>query len=160
MATYIFFWNPDISNFKREGYMETFNNGAFFNWSINEYEDADIGDDFYMIICGNINAVIAKGVINSLPYEANDWSPKNRKPIYYVDMDTYVAVNPFVTDKLLTGDMLDIEIPGFNWHGGHSGRLLDDEKASKLDALFENYVKSHPELINEGAMWDDEWGTE
>ena len=75
-------------------------------------------------------------------------------------MHTYVAVNPFVTDKLLTGDMLDSEIPGFNWHGGHSGRILDEEDASKLDALFENYVKSHPELIKEGALCDNEWKTE
>ena len=155
MATYIFFWNPDISNVKCVDYIEEyFTEEGFFNWSINEYEKVKEGDTFYMMICGSINAVVAKGKIISPAYEARDWSPKRRKPIYYVDMATRVAINTFDTDKLLTGEMLSKEIPVFNWTGGHSGRLLNEDDGKKLDSLFEQYVENHRELIDEGLMWE------
>ena len=160
MATYIFFWNPDISSLTKERYMEEFSEGAFVDWSIYEHQNVKYGDEFYMVICGPINAVIAKGVIQSEAYEDEDWSPKNRKLIYYVELDTYVAINPFLTDTLLSAETVAKEIPGFNWFGGHSGRLLDEESTKKLDRLFENYVKSNPQLIHDGVMWDDEWCTE
>ncbi len=160
MATYIFFWNPDISNVTKERFNdEYFNNGGFFNWSINEYEHVAEGDDFYMVVCGPINAVVAKGVIQSEAYQAQDWSPKKRKPIYYVDLETYVAVNPFYTDNLLTADELTKAMPDFNWFGGHSGRLLRADYAETLDEMFKSYITSNPMLIEEGAAWDDEWNT-
>lgn len=159
MATYIFFWDPDISSLTKDSYMETFQEGAFFNWSIYEHEHVQTGDEFYMVICGSINAIIAKGFTHSEAWEANDWSPKLRKNIYYVDLGTSVAINPFLTDTLLSGDEVEKVIPDFDWHGGHSGRLLSSENAAKLDEIFETYVKSNPQLVKDGVMWDDEWGT-
>lgn len=151
-----FFWNPDISNVKESDYNRDFRSGAFSNWSIYEYEDVKEGDDFYMVICGSKNAVIARGVITSQPWEGDDWSPKYRRPIYYVELDTFVAVNPFLTDVLLTADNVAREIPDFNWYGGHAGRRLEDKNAATLAVLFEKYVKANPQLIASGAMWDDE----
>lgn len=159
MATYIFFWNPDISSVTKERYMEEFNHGAFLDWSIHEWENVKEGDHFYMVICGTINAIIAKGDIVSDAWESEDWSPKKRKSIYYVELDTWVAVNPFLTDTLLTSDEVNNAIPDFNWYGGHSGRLIDEESAKILDTMYEKYIRSNPQLAQDGAMWDDEWGT-
>lgn len=156
MATYIFFWNPDISNVTKEIYEERmFNTAAFTDWSISEYENVKDGDTFYMMICGPVNAVVAKGEIISEAMVGADWSAKKRKPIYYVELDTYVAINPFRADTLLTADDIAKEIPDFDWYGGHSGRLLAEDDAQRLDALFECYVKSNRQLIQTGAMWDD-----
>lgn len=156
MATYIFFWNPDISNVTKEIYEERmFNTAAFTDWSISEYENVKDGDTFYMMICGPVNAIVAKGEIISEAIEGADWSKKKRKPIYYVELDTYIAINPFSADTLLTADDIAKEIPDFNWYGGHSGRLLAEDAAKRLDALFDHYVKSNRQLIRQGAMWDD-----
>lgn len=158
MATYIFFWNPEVSNYKRETFTKYFTHGdPFSNWSINEYESVDYNDRFYMVICGPINAVIARGEIISKAWEGKDWSPKKRKPVFYVDTETRICVNPFKTSTLLTAEEVSKVITGFDWFGGHSGRLLLEEDAKKLDSLFDNYIESNRQLQEEGLMWVDEW---
>lgn len=160
MATYIFFWNPAISSVTKERYLDEYKDG-FDNWSIFEHEDVKEDDKFYMVRCGEGNVgIVAMGTIISEAYEDVDWSPKGRKPIYYVDLDTYVNINPFATDKLLTPDVLTKEIPDFNWYGGHSGRLLKDSDAEKLDKLFESYLRQNVQIIRDGYAWNDWFGIE
>lgn len=154
MATYIFFWNPDISSVTRE-YFESncFDHGAFWNWSIHEYEDVRLGDEFYMIVCGQINAVVGHGVITSTPYQGRDWSPRNRRRVYYVDLHTFDAINPFATTALLTGDVLSAAMPDFDWHGGHSGRRLPENYVQPLRHLFRQYLAQNtPQLLQDNAL--------
>lgn len=58
MTTYIFFWNPDVSNITKEICEERmFNTGAFTDWSVSEYENVKDGDTSYMMTYGSVNAV-------------------------------------------------------------------------------------------------------
>ncbi|MCM1137849.1 MAG: hypothetical protein NC221_07915 [Duncaniella sp.] len=77
-----------------------------------------------------------KGLILTETYESHDWSPKNRAHIHYADIYQNFTINSFEDVKLLTPDVLAKEIPDFNWYGGHSGRLLNEEDAKILDALL------------------------
>lgn len=157
MATYIFFWNPDISSLTEDRFIEEFEYG-FEDWSIYEYEKVLPGDEFYMLVCGKINAVIAKGVVVTKAYEGEDWSSKMRSNIYYVDLDTHVCVNPFSADALLTGDELESLMLDFNWHGGHSGRRLPNKYVKKLDSAFRKYIKSNSGMFLNDVAWDNLYG--
>lgn len=158
MATYIFMWNPAISSFTRERYVQEFEMGAFTDWSIREYEHVKPGDEFYMFICGDINALIAWGKIMSWPYNDDDWSNQGRKNIHYVNLKTLVSVNPFTADSLLTSDFLASEMPDFQWHGGSAGRLLPKDYAQKLRKFFKQYIKKNPQLLRENVGWDIDSG--
>jgi hypothetical protein len=39
------------------------------------------------------------------------------------------------------------EIPGFDWNGGHSGRLLDAKLAEKLETIWKNFIAEHAEMF-------------
>ena len=159
MATYIFFWNPEISSLTEERFVDEFDYG-FEDWSIYEYEKVQPGDEFYMLVCGKINAVIAKGVVASEAYEGIDWSPKMRSNIHYVDLNTYICVNPFEADLLLAGDELEKRMPDFNWRGGHSGRRLPNKYVKKLDRLFEKYLEGNLSMFINEIAWDEHYGIE
>lgn len=151
MATYILFWNPAISSYDEMRFMDDFWEGyGVGNWSINEYENVQPGDKFYMVRCGEGNVgIVMKGIILTDAYESEDWSPKNRSHIHYVDIYQNFTINSFSDVKLLTPDELTNAIPNFNWYGGHSGRLLPDEDAKKLDALWNEYLEANPNLIED-----------
>ena len=158
MATYILFWNPAISSYTLERFAADFKNeGSVGNWSFFEHEDVKNGDRFYMMHCGESGnrGIVMAGVINSECFESDDWSPKNRKHIFYADIEPTFCINSEATADILTPDILTEAIPGFDWFGGHSGRKLDDESARKLDRLFIDWVNNHPRLYSEGKFWID-----
>lgn len=158
MATYILFWNPAISSYSENRFLNDFHmNAGVGNWSFNEYEKVQPGDIFYMVRCGEGNVgVVMKGNILTNAYESEDWSPKNRPNIHYADIYQTFTINSFSDVKLLTPDELTKEIPDFNWFGGHSGRLLDEEDAKKLDSLWENYLEKNPNLVRDGFAFKNE----
>lgn len=152
-------WNPAISSYK----MEDFNNelhwlsqlhnpdveddGTFddepdfwyMNWSVWEHDRAQDGDRFFMVRVGDgPTGIVMSGYFDSDPYRGDDWSGKNRVT-YYMNLDCDMMVNsehaPYITTKQLME-----EIPDFDWTGGHSGRLLDETSAEKLEAMWLEYV--------------------
>jgi len=154
--TFIMRWNTDISNYKLsefEGAMEDFfEEGFYYDWSIWDYNKVHVGDKFYMIRTGEgKNGVVMRGTIMGNPYPDEDWSGKGRK-VFYVRMTVACMIHPDRTSLLLTTDELTEAIPDFNWKEGHSGEMLNDTQAAKLDEVWQDYIqrahtKSSEEIV-------------
>lgn len=155
MATYILFWNPAISSYTMERFLDDFDNeDGVGNWSFHEHEQVGPGDTFYLVRCGEGNVgIVMRGEICSHCYEDEDWSPRNRKHIYYADIDADVCINPESGAPLLTPQILTERLPGFDWFGGHSGRRLSDEMAEKLDELWFEYLDANPQMFANKQAW-------
>lgn len=145
--TFILYWNPQISNFKdeeRSEFVKYIRNGNYydFNWSIWDWKEAKAGDRFFRIRCGMSNpaddGVIDSGYLINDPYIGEDWSGRGRE-VHYANMEFDVVID-YNHCPILAADKLDLRIPHFEWHGGHSGRLLDEQNAAELEALWEQHV--------------------
>ena len=159
MATYILFWNPDISSYTKERFLEDFSDvEGVGNWSFYEHERVKPGDSFFMVKCGAGNTgIVMRGVIDSRCYHGDDWSPKQRSNIYYADIETCVSINPWSDAPLLTPDDLTAAIPDFNWYGGHSGRKLEQAAANLLDKIWLEYLDSNQEMFCNRDAWGDDY---
>lgn len=152
--TFIMRWNTDISNYKMsefEDAMEDFNDeGFYYDWSIWDYQKAHLGDRFYMIRTGNgKNGIVMRGTIIGAPYPDEDWSGKGRK-VYYIRMALTHMIHPDKTPCLLTTEELTNEIPDFDWNNGHSGELLSDIQATKLEEAWNDFIEHvHNEVSEE-----------
>ncbi len=155
MKTFILEWRPSISNYKMEHFNEDFRYLEYgeFNWSVWDWAKARSGDNFYLVKCGEgATGIVMKGFFLSDPYPADDWSGRGRD-VHYMDMRPTFMVHPSCSAGLLTTEMLDAAIPGFQWNGGHSGRLLDADSSRKLAFLWEEYASriSEEDFRNEAA---------
>ena len=142
--TFIMRWNTDISNSKLcefEEAMDDFEvDGFYYDWSIWDYQKAHYGDKFYMIRTGSgKHGVVMRGTIIGTPYPDEDWSGKGRK-VYYIRMSLSHMIHPDKSPLLLTTEELSKKISGFNWEEGHSGMILDDTTAMRLDEVWQEYV--------------------
>ena len=138
--TYLMRWNPAISSFTEKDYEECVENrvhGMFrMNWSIREWEEARRGDFFYMLRTGDEKAgVVFSGQFTSDPYPGDDWAGSSKRRMY-VDMICMNPVEPG-TKPSLSLETLQKEIPAFDWAKGHSGILLSDNMAKRLDKIWE-----------------------
>ena len=143
--TYLLRWNPLISSFKLEEYREVLSKYpdgfAGMNWSIYEWEDAHIGDYYYMLRTGDDKAgIVFRGVFTSEPYKGEDWAGKGRER-YYMDMECYDCV-PADEQSPVGIDVLEKNIPSINWRRGHSGELLSEDDAEKLNGLFDKFFQA------------------
>ena len=140
MRIVILMWNPEISSFKIENFMEGMHNFDSFglNWSVWDHEDIHEFDEFFMVRvgCGK-TGIVMKGTVLSDPYISKDWSGRGRK-VYYVDLNVTVMLNPELA-TLLTTDELAKQIPDFDWTGGHSGRVLTEDQSLKLINLWDTH---------------------
>ena len=152
--TFILYWNPQISNFKdaeRSSFVQALRNDDFyeFNWAVWDWQEAKEGDRFFRIRCGMPNpqddGVIDSGYFTSDPFVGEDWSGKGRE-VHYAEME-FDKVIDYNHCPVLSSDKLDLRIPHFDWHGGHSGRLLDEQSAEILEELWEQHID---------ALLDDE----
>jgi len=137
--TYLMRWNPGISSFTEGDYkscVENMTAGGFrINWSISEWEEARRGDEFYMMRVGDDKAgIVFKGIFTSDPYVSDDWAGSTKRRLY-VDMICLTPVKPG-KKPALSLDKLQSAIPNYEWAKGHSGVLLSDEIASKLEDLW------------------------
>lgn len=145
MKTYILMWNPAFSSYTKERFendlieLNTLEYAeGVGNWSVWEHEKAEDGDRFFMVRVGKGNTgIVMAGTFGSNPYQDEDWSGKNR-PTFYMDLLIDVQVDSDYVPVLSTA-ILTEKLPGFDWTGGHSGRLLDQESAERLEALWEEY---------------------
>ncbi|MBR1469291.1 MAG: hypothetical protein IJ605_04185 [Prevotella sp.] len=150
MKTFILFWNPAISSYKfydfqreLEEISDYYNN---MNWSVWEYEKARAGDRFFMVRCGNgITGICMSGFFSSNPYKGEDWSGRGRET-YYMDLEPDVMIHPEYRPILTTMELMS-EIPTFEWTGGHSGRLLDEKSAEKLESLWKAFIEKNEEIF-------------
>ncbi len=139
--SYLMRWNPSFSSFTEANFkecLESKNSYDMFrlNWSIFEWQEARRGDTFYMMREGDEFAGIAFiGQFTSDPYPGDDWAGSTKRRMY-VDMVSIYSLNlgekPHASLK-----RLQQAIPEFDWAHGHSGVLLPEEVAKKLEKLFE-----------------------
>ncbi len=149
MKTFILMWNPAISSFKKEEFEEMiYQKGCNFNWSVWDWKEAEEGDRFFMVRVGEGNTgIVMAGRFESGPWQGEDWSGKGRE-VYYVDLDVGTMLDsdkkPFISTAQLTE-----AIPDFDWTGGHSGRVLSDEAAIKLETLWMQYLYSNQSIFDD-----------
>lgn len=142
--TFIMRWNTDISNYKLYEFEEAMDDfeedGFYYDWSIWDYQKVHFGDKFFMIRTGEgKSGVVMRGTIIGTPYPDEDWSGKGRK-VYYIRMSLSHMIHPDKSPLLLTTEELSKKISGFNWEEGHSGMILDDATAMRLDEVWQEYV--------------------
>ncbi len=155
--TFILFWNPAISSFSIQDYLNMMSHFdyATMNWSVWEHEKAHKGDRFFMIRCGKEgpNGLVMSGYFKSEPYRDEDWSGRGRD-IYYMNLDLEYVGHP--DSMTLTPEILTDNFPDFDWYGGHSGRLFPAKDAPKLDMLFDVYLKQMMDRYSDAFDTDDD----
>ena len=141
--TYILRWNPTISSFKLEHYRKAcaYHDGFSMNWSIYEWEKAKKGDRFYMERLGDDGrGIVFRGQFTSDPYLGEDWAGTSKKR-YYVDIDCFDA-SPADGQPHITVEELKSNLPEINWDKGHSGQLLTEGQAQKLEELWDSKMEA------------------
>ena len=147
--TFILMWNPAISSMSLERHNSDVKNmlTEYFNWSVWEYDKAKCGDRFFLVRVGEGNTgVVMSGVFDTHPYEAADWSGKGRRT-FYMDMVPNLILNP-ETAPMVTTKELQEAIPSFDWSGGHSGRMLTEDEARKIENLWHQFMEKHKGQID------------
>lgn len=152
------FWNPAISSYKLDDFQreleELHDDYCNMNWSVWEHEKASAGDRFFMVRCGNGNTGICmSGYFSSDPYQDEDWSGRGRVT-YYMNLEPDAMIHPDYRPILPTSDLVKA-IPSFDWKGGHSGRLLEEKNAAKLETLWASFLEQHEEMF-EGRTFRQE----
>ena len=142
-------WNPAISSYSMSRFLNDISWGEpESDWSIHEYEKVKTGDRFFMLKVGaGTCGIVAAGTITSDPEQDADWSGRGRK-VYYADYTCEFMVNP-ETLPILESRFLENNISGFDWHGGHSGVILNATQAEVLDRLYSKYLHDHAALFAE-----------
>ena len=137
MATYIMRWNPSISSCRIEDFREAMAKWPQVfrsNWSIYEWEEADMGDRYIMVRVGDgPNGVVFHGIFLSEPYEDDDWAGTDKKR-HYVDITIDDPCDP--DEPCFTVEQLEAALPEIEWRKGHSGQLLTEEQAERFWDTF------------------------
>ena len=152
MNTFILFWNPAISSYTMEQMQNDLANWSHVkNWSVWRHRDAHKGDRFFMVRCGEGNTGICmSGHFDSEPYRGGDWSGK-RRVVYYMDLQVDTIINSEIL-PILTTEVLQKQIPSFDWTGGHSGRLLAEKKAEKLEKIWTDFIEQNKRIFGKLSL--------
>ena len=151
MKTIILKWNPAISSVTMEDMQwsisETWDTlDSDFNWSIYDWEKAEKGDRVFMLRVGRGKVgIMASGWLSSDIYEGDDWRGTDEKR-RYADILFDVMIYP-QRNNILDTKTLQKEIPSVDWKGGHSGVVISDEEASKLESVWHNFLKENDDLF-------------
>ena len=153
MKTVIFKWNPAFSSYSMMHYLEDMyrlrEEDCFdYNWSVWNWQEIHKGDRFYMVKVGlyGQTGIVASGEITSEPYKGEDWSGKGRET-YYVDFLPDVLLNPDAL-PILTCRELEQAIPDFEWARGHSGLVLTDLQAQKLEEVWAAFLEKNKAVFD------------
>lgn len=149
-------WNPSFSSFQMSSYLTLLQDFASeekkedgydsMNWSVWDYDKINVADRVYWVKVGYGQiGIVGSGVVTSDPYLGEDWSGQGRTT-YYVDFIPDVLLNPDAV-PILTCDELQRAIPDFEWTKGHSGLVLNDEQAQKLDSLWKEFLQRNEDLF-------------
>lgn len=150
--TFILMWNPAYSSVTMDYHLyciEHFDDEPF-DWSVYEWEKAHEGDRFYLVRVGEgKTGIVMSGVFTSEPYVGDDWNKsRGSKQIHYMDMHPNFIINP-ETMPIITTEQLQKAIPDFEWRRGHSGTLLTEDQAQKLEKLFAEYLPTVTDKVDE-----------
>ena len=150
--TFILMWNPAISSTTIHNHIDSIAHidNWRFDWSVHEWEKAHEGDRFFMVRVGEgKTGIVMSGVFTSEPYTDRDWNRlRQSRQIYYMDMHPNFIVNP-ETMPIITTAQLQEAIPDFEWSKGHSGTLLTDVQAERLEQLFKDYLATVKDMADE-----------
>lgn len=138
--TLILKWNPAISSYTMERFLEDLQDHMFydFDWSVWEHEQLVPGDRFFLVRVGEGNTgIVMAGSVISRAYKGEDWSGKGRET-YYAYLEIADAYDSDRT-PIITTEQLQEAIPDFKWDGGHSGLYLTDQQSEALELLYENF---------------------
>jgi len=156
MSTVIFKWNPNFSSYNMFGYLYNIVEANYgeglddFNWSVWDYDKIHEGDRFYWMKLGyGTVGIVGAGTITSEPYQGEDWSGKGR-PTYYVNFRPEILLNPDAL-PILDVQTLTSRIPEFEWEHGHSGLVLEEDVAARMNKLWDAFVEEHKEEFERKA---------
>ena len=141
MKLYNLRWNPKISSFKTQHFLDGFpllnedgSEGIGTDWSIREYENLEVGDWWILSrVGGDDNGIVGIGRFSSIPEADKSWR-KDGTMVHYADIHVLAFQQPEKTG-ILKADDLKKAIPEIDWDKGSSGVLIEEEVAEKL-ALF------------------------
>lgn len=152
MNTFILFWNPAISSYTMEQMQHDLANWTHVkNWSVWRHKDAHQGDRFFMVRCGEgKTGICMSGHFDSEPYRGGDWSGR-RRVVYYMDLKVDTVIDPEVL-PILTTEELQRQIRSFDWTGGHSGRLLAEKKAEKLETIWAAFIEQNKRIFGKLSL--------
>lgn len=152
MGTFILFWNPAISSYTLEQMQNDLANWTHVkNWSVWRHKDAHKGDRFFMVRCGEgKTGICMSGHFDSEPYRGRDWSGK-RRVVYYMDLQVDTIIDSEIL-PILTTEVLQKQIPSFDWTGGHSGRLLAEKKAEKLEKIWTDFIEQNKRIFGKLSL--------
>lgn len=160
MSTFILTWNPAISEYKMDQFhhdLKTVNDGesADLYWPVEEYEDCQEGDRFFMIRTGRGHTGICMaGYFYSDPFEDDDHSDSSKR--YISGIDPLVWINTDEADHISL-DTLKTLLPKIKWDRLESGTLISDEDAAIIEEAWLNYLYKHQDIFNgyaAGKSWD------
>ena len=159
MKTYILLWNPAISDYSFKSYSREYlrNVGTVITWELREFENVKPGDRVFWLRCGEgKTGILMAGSIYESPFQEAHWKNPGEMTSYAPFLVEY-AVDPEEV-PIITTEMLQKEMPEFEWNGGHSGRLLNPEYAEKLEMMWARYVLEHVDMFESKsvAACDDE----
>ncbi len=148
MKTFILMWNPAISSFKKEEFENIIlEEWIELNWSVWDWEEAEDGDRFFMVRVGEGNTgIVMAGQFESEAWQGEDWSGKGRE-VFYVDLDVETIIDSDKTAYISTEELAKA-IPEFDWSGGHSGQLVSQEIAEKLELLWTQFLYEHQTIFD------------
>ena len=152
MSTFILFWNPAISSYTMEQMQNDLANWTHVkNWSVWRHRDAHKGHRFFMVRCGEgYTGICMSGHFDSEPYRGVDWSGR-RRVVYYMDLLVDTVIDPEFL-PILTTEELQKQIPSFDWTGGHSGRLLSEKKAEKLEKIWTDFIEQNKRIFGKLSL--------
>ena len=159
MNTYILFWDPAISDYPMKRYCREYlrNVGNVLTWELREFEAAAPGDRVFWLRCGEgRTGILMAGSVYDSPFEDAHWKNPGERTAYVPFLVEYAVDSEEV--PLVSTEMLQREMPEFDWNGGHSGRMLDPVYAGKLEMMWAKYVMEHAEMFDQKsvAACDDE----
>ena len=147
--TYIMRWNPEFSSYTLDKYadmIKRFPTDFAIDWTLYEWQDAHVGDIFYMVRVGGESdangsaGIVFRGEIVSAPYVRPDFREKSKAFRHYVDIACHNFAQPQGPAHLSLSE-LEEAIPSIEWGNGHSGVLLSPDDAAKLNDLWQSKVK-------------------
>ena len=63
-----------------------------------------------------------------------------------MDLEPDVMIHPEFLPILTTMELMN-EIQTFDWTGGHSGRLIDEKSAEKLESLWKDFTERNEDMF-------------
>lgn len=154
MSTVIFKWNVKLSGYPTEEYYEDSSSlkyGCYreISWRVWDHEKVSPADKCFWLCVGADQpcGIVAQGKIISKPYFEKDWRGSGRHTYFVNFMPD--AMLPVDDELMLLSDVLEKEIPEFDWRGGLSGLVLTQEQAQKLDELWRKHVLAIFDMLYE-----------